>query len=705
MRLTSLLPDGEPNCLVLKVRQMLIMLDCGLGQEQLYAMPVREGGLTEDHKDKDTTTTASAADATIAGSKRKIAETDIRQDWASFLKASSMQFPPKKMSRGSNSHPSNGKSTLISGSNTQSTIPTADGLKVTASTALNSSSTREYMFKLPDFSGVDLKAIDVVVISNYNHILALPYLTEYTDFQGRIFATEPTIEFGRQLMTEFVSFFGTSVTSSPHEIIDRKELKARAGAGLYPAYTLADIKACIDKIQPVRFREHITLFGSLKLTAHSAGYCLGSSNWLIQIGTENIAYLSSSSTQVNLHPDLFDGTLLENASTVVATDLCPRGAFTYDNGVNQVCQTIAHTIAKKGNVLVPCTISGFLFDLLEDVHLHLDRMGLTGQVQYSFVSPVADTALQYANILAEWYYMIKSIADYKDKGCAKHYKSVHGAFSADLRLPCIVFGGHPSLRSGPMVNLLHMWGDKASNTILFIEPRLDVAACMEPYENLAITQQAVQLDIRLTVDQLVDVINKNKQQRHVLVPARATSSTLEDGTAELADEKRTTSTSSTRWSSYKPGESVQLGMGSLYESVLLSEELAKGIIPQTFGSVSFAPVAGSLSIYNNQMQLKPASVQGRQLLSLYTQRLLLGVMNLPHLLSGLTAIGVSNMNVTESEEDENNNDTSVPEIKVEFELQGQAATIILREKETIVKCDESIRGLLREPILQCFLTL
>ena len=58
-------------------------------------------------------------------------------------------------------------------------------------------------------------------------------------------------------MTEFITFFGTSVTSSPHEIIDRKDLVARAGAGLYPAYTKEDIKACIDKIQPVRFREHI----------------------------------------------------------------------------------------------------------------------------------------------------------------------------------------------------------------------------------------------------------------------------------------------------------------------------------------------------------------------------------------------------------------------------------------------------------------
>jgi integrator complex subunit 9 len=104
-----------------------------------------------------------------------------------------------------------------------------------------------------------------------------------------------------------------------------------------------------------------------------------------------------------LHPDLFDGTLLENASTVVATDLCPRGSFTYNTGVNLVCQSIASTIARKGNVLIPSTISGFLFDLLEDVHLHLSRMGLDGQFQYSFISPVADTALQYSNILAEWY--------------------------------------------------------------------------------------------------------------------------------------------------------------------------------------------------------------------------------------------------------------------------------------------------------------
>jgi len=46
-----------------------------------------------------------------------------------------------------------------------------------------------------------------------------------------------------------------------------------------------------------------------------------------------------------------------------------------------------------------------------------------------------------------------------------------------------------------------------------------------------------------------------------------------------------------------------------------------------------------------------------------------------------------------------------PEIRVEFHLEGQPVCIIIREQETIVRCDESTRPLLREPILKCFQSL
>jgi Cft2 family RNA processing exonuclease len=44
---------------------------------------------------------------------------------------------------------------------------------------------------------ISWKSIDVVLLSNYETCLGLPYLTEYTDFEGVVLATKPTIEFAR----------------------------------------------------------------------------------------------------------------------------------------------------------------------------------------------------------------------------------------------------------------------------------------------------------------------------------------------------------------------------------------------------------------------------------------------------------------------------------------------------------------------------
>ncbi|KAG0095318.1 hypothetical protein BGZ93_006050 [Podila epicladia] len=213
-------------------------------------MPVRKGLATvekeSESRNPSTSTTLYPAGKRkqdqIDGAQEQ--SSDIRQDWASFIRSSTIQSPHKKARR--------------------SSITPQDSSEPSTS----SEASQEYMFKLPDFSGIDLKSVDVVLISNFNHMLSLPYLTEFTDFQGRIFATEPTIEFGRQHMIEFVSFFGTSVSSSPHHSIDRKRLVARSGSGLYPAYTMADVKACVDKIQPVRFREHVVGFNGSRSMDH-----------------------------------------------------------------------------------------------------------------------------------------------------------------------------------------------------------------------------------------------------------------------------------------------------------------------------------------------------------------------------------------------------------------------------------------------------
>lgn len=44
---------------------------------------------------------------------------------------------------------------------------------------------------------LDLSTVDVILISNYHCMMALPYITEHTGFTGTVYATEPTMQIGR----------------------------------------------------------------------------------------------------------------------------------------------------------------------------------------------------------------------------------------------------------------------------------------------------------------------------------------------------------------------------------------------------------------------------------------------------------------------------------------------------------------------------
>jgi len=66
---------------------------------------------------------------------------------------------------------------------------------------------------LPEPGVVDLADIDVILISNYHNMLSLPFITEYTAFKGKVYAAEPTLQIGRLLMEELVSYKESSFTT------------------------------------------------------------------------------------------------------------------------------------------------------------------------------------------------------------------------------------------------------------------------------------------------------------------------------------------------------------------------------------------------------------------------------------------------------------------------------------------------------------
>lgn len=63
---------------------------------------------------------------------------------------------------------------------------------------------------------------------------------------------------------------------------------------------------------------------------------------------------------------------------------------------------LALTVRNGGNVLVPCYPSGVIYDLLECLYQYIDSAGLSS-VPFYFISPVANSSLEFSQIFAEWY--------------------------------------------------------------------------------------------------------------------------------------------------------------------------------------------------------------------------------------------------------------------------------------------------------------
>jgi hypothetical protein len=67
-------------------------------------------------------------------------------------------------------------------------------------------------FSIPEFNLINVEDLDVVLISNPNNMLALPYLTRLPGFRAQIYCTEPVLNFGRMLMEELTSYIKNNQT-------------------------------------------------------------------------------------------------------------------------------------------------------------------------------------------------------------------------------------------------------------------------------------------------------------------------------------------------------------------------------------------------------------------------------------------------------------------------------------------------------------
>ncbi|KAI5631709.1 beta-Casp domain-containing protein [Phthorimaea operculella] len=195
---------------------------------------------------------------------------------------------------------------------------------------------RVFVDSVPEFCPpldkvVDFSQLDVILISNYTCMLALPFITEDTGFKGQVLATEPTLQIARFYL---------------------EELAARVG-----------------------YDERVDIYGALDATPVSSGFCLGSANWVLRSAHEKVAYVSGSST-LTTHPRPINQAALKGADLLILAALTQTPAHNPDHMLGDLCVHAAVTLRAGGCVLCPVYPSGVLYDLLECLSAHLDGAGL-----------------------------------------------------------------------------------------------------------------------------------------------------------------------------------------------------------------------------------------------------------------------------------------------------------------------------------------
>ncbi|KAI9363369.1 beta-lactamase-like protein [Zopfochytrium polystomum] len=238
------------------------------------------------------------------------------------------------------------------------------------------------LFSMNYLSVTEWDKVDAILLSSYEQCLGLPFVTEYTAFAGKVYATDPCIEFAKIALGESLSF----------------NANLESNGQIRPWFTKADVQSCLRKVQRVRFNQQINT--GLGLPSAPAA-SLGNSHWILSCAWEKILLLSSVSTQVVNYAASMQSFGLASVDHIVCSGVQDLPSLPYSKLLSKVYSTVGQLLDRGESLALFCRPFGMLFDLIEVVNHSLSSLGLT-KASMHVISPVALTSLKLCSMFGEW---------------------------------------------------------------------------------------------------------------------------------------------------------------------------------------------------------------------------------------------------------------------------------------------------------------
>ena len=416
-----------------------------------------------------------------------------------------------------------------------------------------------------DSNQYDFSLIDIILISNYETCLALPYLfKKYSKLNAQIYLTEPTYRFGQQLMYELVHYveqqskmiytnnswrYDADIFDAIEEQEKLKILKIFSYAQkLMPCYSNDDVDKCLSYATIVHFNEQIDLYSSIRASAISSGYCLGSCNWQLDINVnhnQTSKIETSSSSQSNLTRFIYmsSSTTLETYSTkfqydsfihcdyLLLSNLSRISSIDASLNATELTNRMEGIINDHGSVLIPCLSTGLIYDMFEFLTKYFEQINLLNIHMY-FISPVSNANLSISNAMSEWVTEQRQTASFSGIPPFKHNELIKSKCLITIpsdRLdeaenlinfeqPSVIFTGHISLRYGPIVQLIEKMKNSPSNGIIFVDNQYSYIEALKPYQPMNMKCFYLPIDTRLNFSQMNILLNEKIRPKNLIIP-------------------------------------------------------------------------------------------------------------------------------------------------------------------------------------------
>ena len=302
---------------------------------------------------------------------------------------------------------------------------------------------------LPFLDLIDLSKIDAVFITHFHldHAAALPFLTEKTDFKGKVYMTHPTKAILKWLLNDYIRV----INSSSDEDF----------------YTEKDLENCYNKIIPIDYHQVVEIAG-IKLTALNAGHVLGAAMFLMEFGETKLLYTGDFSREDDRH---LKGAESPNCKLDVLITESTYGTQCHLPRIereNRFTKTVSNIVERGGKCLLPVFALGRAQELLLILEEHWEENPKLKKYPIYYASALAKKCMTvyqtYVNMMNE---RMQKISLSRNPFDFKNIKNIKDTKQVKEGGPCVVMASPGMLQSGLSRDLFEKWcGDSKSGVVI-----------------------------------------------------------------------------------------------------------------------------------------------------------------------------------------------------------------------------------------------